>query len=625
VLDNSQPLTPQPPDGPESPLTALDAEIAAAGGPWEPPDPDAVGYTMFDSPSSEDNSVTVLLPRERIEDTPSQALVRIRSKDGRSYLGAVVAGPFAEPDALRADSPLLVTMVTRGGIFTPRYHGRVQVALLGEEQDGALVPPRLRPLPNSPVRVLDAAETAAVLGVEGDLRLGVLVGQEAVTVAIPSTRKDVLPRHTAILGTTGGGKSTTVARLVQQAQQAGYAVILLDVEGEYTFLHEPVADPRLCAALAARQLTPAGVPQVTLYHLAGRETANPAHPNRLPFALQFGRISPYTVMELLELSDPQGERFLQAYEIAKALLRELGIFPEPGDPEAERLALELDEFQRGYPRLQLAFLLDVVRACRDAADKRLDDFAPRAAELQSSAALERLRRHVQVLKPSHPISWRVVLSRLQRLAQLKVFSADKSLAMRYRQLLEPGRVSVIDLSDTDSPAVNNIVIADVLYGVQEAQEKAYAAYEKAQRALARRAVDAGATASKPPCRVLIVIEEAHEFLSAERIAKMPFLFQQVARIARRGRKRWLGLVFVTQLPQHLPRQLFGLVNSYVLHKITDPQVVSELRHTISGIDPALWQRLPGLAPGQAIVAFPHLTRPLLVAVDPAPARLRLVD
>jgi len=112
---------------------------------------------------------------------------------------------------------------------------------------------------------------------------------------------------------------------------------------------------------------------------------------------------------------------------------------------------------------------------------------------------------------------------------------------------------------------------------------------------------------------------------AERATQMPVLFQQVARIAKRGRKRWLGLVFVTQLPQHLPRQLFGLVNSYVLHKISDPQVVSTLERTVPGIDAGLWRRLPGLAPGQAIVAFPHLARPLLVAVDPAQAQLRLVD
>ena len=82
---------------------------------------------------------------------------------------------------------------------------------------------------------------------------------------------------------------------------------------------------------------------------------------------------------------------------------------------------------------------------------------------------------------------------------------------------------------------------------------------------------------------------------------------------------------MTQLPQHLPRQLFGLVNSYILHKITDSQVVSTLRRTVPGIEEGLWERLPGLAPGQAIVAFPHLARPLLVSIDPTPAELRLSD
>ena len=125
--------------------------------------------------------------------------------------------------------------------------------------------------------------------------------------------------------------------------------------------------------------------------------------------------------------------------------------------------------------------------------------------------------------------------------------------------------------------------------------------------------------------MLVIIEEAHEFLSAERIERMNILFEQVAKIAKRGRKRWLGLVFVTQLPQHLPRQILGLVNSFILHKVSDPYVVATLRKTVSGIDEGLWSRLPGLAPGQAIVSFPHMTRPLLVAMDPAPCKLRMMD
>jgi DNA helicase HerA-like ATPase len=84
-------------------------------------------------------------------------------------------------------------------------------------------------------------------------------------------------------------------------------------------------------------------------------------------------------------------------------------------------------------------------------------------------------------------------------------------------------------------------------------------------------------------------------------------------------------MFVTQLPQHLPRQVLGLVNNFVLHKINDVVTINRLKGSVAGIDEALWTRLPGLAPGQAIVSFTSMARPLLVAVDPTPARLRMIE
>ena len=162
---------------PQEIFEQIEEESARAGGEWsEPAEYDtAVGRTMFDLPSSEDNTVTVLLSKDDIHQAPSQALVRIRSvSDSRRYLGIVVAGPFAEPDGLRGDAPIMITTAVRGGIFMPRYHGRVQVELLGEELDGVLIPPRLRPLPNSPVFVLDTDDQQGRLvretqGTEGEL------------------------------------------------------------------------------------------------------------------------------------------------------------------------------------------------------------------------------------------------------------------------------------------------------------------------------------------------------------------------------------------------------------------------------------------------------------------------
>ena len=95
----------------------------------------------------------------------------------------------------------------------------------------------------------------------------------------------VLPRHLGILGTTGGGKSTTVAGLVKRAADAGMAVILLDVEGEYVHLNEPTDQAGMPKALAERGLSPAGLKpgSMTVYHLVGRDCANPRHPRQIGY------------------------------------------------------------------------------------------------------------------------------------------------------------------------------------------------------------------------------------------------------------------------------------------------------------------------------------------------------
>src|SRR5437763_14971618 len=108
---------------------------------------------------------------------------------------------------------------------------------------------------------------------------------------------------------------------------------------------------------------------MTVYHLFGREPANPAHLDRRAFSLQFVRLSPYSVMEMISANDAQQERFLFAYDLCKILMRDLGVFPEARAGEAdrqkqERLTLRLDEFDRGWPRMTLSLLLGVVGTCK---------------------------------------------------------------------------------------------------------------------------------------------------------------------------------------------------------------------------------------------------------------------
>lgn len=572
----------------------------------------SVGRTMFDTPGAHDGSITVLLPHEEISSVPVQSLVRIRSvADTRDYLGIVVSGPFAEPDGLRADSNIVITTAVRGGIFMPRFHGRVQVEILGQELERQLVPPRFRPLPNSPVFVLGPEEKERFLKPGGDIRLGLILGDEDVVVGVPSDKKSVLPRHTAVLGTTGGGKSTTIGAFVSQAQVSQVAVVLLDTEGEYVQMHEPSSDAGMVAALARRGIKPAGLSDVTLAHLTGVETANPGHPHLCEFGLRFSDLSPYAVAEILDMTDAQQERFLRSFDVGKQVLRDLKIFPRNKNADDDRQALELNEFDEGYPELTLSRLLDIASAMLTVADNGdWDELSFYNGEFNSAQAKRQIQQRVQATRPSHAISWRATLARLWRLHRLRIFDQPNARPLDLDELLRPGNVTIIDLSGTDSPQINNIAIADVLRRIQRYQDNAYKRWEQGKGELGK---------------VVIVIEEAHEFLSAQRISKMPTLFQQVSRIAKRGRKRWLGLVFVTQLPQHLPREVLGLVNNHVLHKINDEGVIRSLRQTVPGIDEGLWRQLPGLAPGQAIVSATHMTRALLVSIDPSPCQLRMID
>lgn len=604
----------------------LEHEFAKAAPAIEVPNDGRVGVTMFDAGSSKDNLITVVVPKKELAKVPSQSLVRIESAsaedggDGRTYQGIVVQGPFYEPDGLRGDSSVIITTAANGVTFMPKYHGRVVVEILHEIVDGAALPARFRPLPNSPVFNLSPEEAKEALQLDGDITLGTAIGHKDMKVNVPSAKKSVLPRHVGILGTTGGGKSTTVSGMVAHFQEAQIATILVDTEGEYTHIDQPTEDKNMLAALERRGLSAHGVKNTQLLHLIGRETTNVKHANKKSFSLHFDQLSPYAVMEILELNPAQQDRYLKAYEIARTLLSKLKIYPS-NDEEKNRI-FELDELETGYPSLKLQTMYDVIMLCQKKVSKEpfvddkgnplIDENGRPKIILRSNLAGHEKEVFQAIDKEtdlSHKFSWMALQGIMSRFLRLGIFDRP-SASFNFSELTEPGKVSIIDLSDTDSPAIRNLVIASLLKGLMEYQSEHY------------KRVQEGKEEQR---KVMLILEEAHEFLSSQRIKQMPTLYEQVARIARRGRKRWLGLAFVTQLPQHLPDEVLALINNFILHKISDAGVVSRLKRSIGSVDESMWDKLNSLSYGQAVVAFAHMRRAMLTAIDPTPCKLLMVD
>lgn len=137
--------------------------------------------------------------------------------------------------------------------------------------------------------------------------------------------------------------------------------------------------------------------------------------------------------------------------------------------------------ETGYPRMQLRHMYDVVKALGEiaAGEKKPEDFVNSDYRFQSPEFQQNRDKVSEIFKRenpdqiTHPTSWRVVQGKLRQLMRLKIFDTPGTQALDYRALTESGRVSIIDLSDTDSPQVNNLVIAEFLRGLLEAQNANY--------------------------------------------------------------------------------------------------------------------------------------------------------
>jgi uncharacterized protein len=625
---------------PSSASTTLARDADDNGGPFKEPKEyeGSIGRTTFDDRSSSDGTITVVLPAEHIDVSPSQSLLKVTSvPDGREYIATVTAGPFCEPDGMRADSPALIASAINRAMVMPRHHGRVQATIIGQRLGQSMMPARHRPKPNSPVHRIPDSEMAGILNLTGDIRLGLAYGHDSVEVRIPSKEKSVLPRHTAAVGTTGGGKSTGIGRFVAGLQAAGNCVVLLDVEGEYTKLNEPTDNEHLIAALKERGLAPHGIDNTHVYHLVGRDCANPKHPSRTAFSLRFQEISPYAFTEIMDLNQAQEDRTIKAYEIAKLLMRQLGVFPRKGQHEKSDNAfmLDVDEFDRGWPYMTLDHICYVVGGVINLAEGKNEEPPFREArgfygqwqtigrtilsqfggsdDEEDDEGGGRGRRSSRSSGPKfgNIQSWKVVSARVSRLRKLGVFDreAGQGEPLRYQEMLQPGRVNIIDLSDLENNDVRNLAIAEALRGIVVFQQRLY---------------DQAVEADKQPLATNVIIEEAHEFLSAKRITKMPTLRDQLFKIAKRGRKRHLGLTFVTQSPHDLPDDVLGLVNNWMIYKIDDP-IIRRLRSFVPNADDSLWHLVRGLGQGQAVTSFTHMKRPVITAMDPSPAMLRMTD
>ncbi|GAB4271280.1 ATP-binding protein [Thermincola ferriacetica] len=540
-----------------------------------------IGYINFDGSPGENNIVEIRVPGDRLEKIRRGQYVLLESKSTgslRVYLARVVKGPFYVPDAVSRDSAYARASILQGDeiSFRPDFHGVCLAEVLGELMDSSslvLTGTSGRPLPQTAVTPLNGDEIEKLLGLAGDMYLGELSGYPGVRVHFRNDDKKVLPRNLGVFGTVGSGKTNTSQVLIEEASACGWAVVVLDVEGEYVEMDAPSSEaekkPAMKRLMEKYGVEPRGIENLQVFHCTGTEPARPEISQE--FGIRFANVDVHILGEILGLTDAQMDRLLESYY----------------------QLINKDEQGKTKKRKQGGLVSHLIGD--------IYDDSP-SIGLELSDVIEAVARKAASEKQGK-VSWQVLLRKLRKLDRYRIFDTSNHLG-DYSDLVKGGQVSIFDLSNSHNVWINNIVISDILRGLFKIKLR-----DKESKT--------------PP--VLVIIEEAHTFVSKENVKHMEATLDVLRDISRRGRKRWLSLCFISQQPSHLPSEIYELCNTKFVHQTTGGKNLDALKNSTGAVNDAIWGDIPVLGQGRCLIISPQFKHPVMCDMRPCSSNRRMTD
>jgi uncharacterized protein len=111
--------------------------------------------------------------------------------------------------------------------------------------------------------------------------------------------------------------------------------------------------------------------------------------------------------------------------------------------------------------------------------------------------------------------------------------------------------------------------------------------------------------------IVVFLDEAHQFLGRTVGDEYGSVrLDSFGLIAKEGRKYGLTCVLATQRPRDIPQDVLSQLGTLIVHRLTNEQDRNTVEHACGDLDRAATQFIPMLAPGEAIIIGPDLPTPL---------------
>ncbi|WP_454737251.1 ATP-binding protein [Cupriavidus necator] len=401
------------------------------------------------------------------------------------------------------------------------------------------------------------------------LRLGVVAGDSGFPLSV--TPEKLFGRHCAILGSTGGGKSWTTARIIDECRRYQAKIVLLDATAEYRSLSGDDIHHRHLG---------------TPLHLAQNSAGVTLPP------------TDFTEGDFIALFQPSGKtqgpklrEAIKSLRLAQLVpdIAPHGFIPKIGEPRAAfRRALNADNNAARVEDPTQPFdvhllVRQIVQECCFPEDsKNPERFGPQSNEL---AYCSSLLTRIMAITRSPALSC--------------VFDADPTL---------PSLADCLAAFLDSDATVLRVCMSAIGYE--------FGAREVIANAIGRMLLQQARAEAFRERPLLVILDEAHNFLGksvgGEDYALNLDAFEL---IAKEGRKYGLNICMATQRPRDITEGVLSQMGTLLVHRLTNDRDREVVERACGEIDRAAAAFLPNLKQGEVALVGVDFPIPVTIQID----------
>lgn len=197
------------------------------------------------------------------------------------------------------------------------------------------------------------------------------------------------------------------------------------------------------------------------------------------------------------------------------------------------------------------------------------------------------------------------------------FGASSTVTLSSEAEVPKSRLPFYD-RQRDKTDAFNVVILDLSLLAAEVLENVTALIGRLILEFLQRLGEHGGEGARGSLPVVLVLEEAQNYIQQPRIADEESIARAVfERIAREGRKYGLSLVVASQRPSELSKTVLSQCSSFIVHRLQNPEDLRYFKEIVPGIYGPMLEQIPALAPQTALVLGECVPAPALVKIREA--------